>query len=100
MMGGAGTTTVREILLGLASFVSVRIMPILVGLAILAFLYNMISFLYNSDNEKQREQFKKYMVNSVFAMFVLVSIWGIVGLGTKTLWGSKPIIPQLPTSDR
>lgn len=95
-----GTTTFREILMGVASFISSKIMPLLVAIAILYFLWNMIHFISNSGNERERETFRNYMVNSLIALFILISMWGIVGLGTRTLFGSKPFIPQLPTSDK
>lgn len=96
-MTGGGTTSLRLILNSVAAFVSGKVMPILVGIAILAFLYNMVYFIAKSGNEQERETFKSYMVNSLIAMFILVSVWGIVGLGTQTLLGTKPFIPQLPT---
>lgn len=92
------TTTFREILNGIASFVSDRIMPLLVAVAVLIFIWNLIHFIANAGNERERETFKNYMVNAVFALFILLSIWGIVGVGTRTLFGTKPFIPQLPTS--
>lgn len=100
MFDGTATTSIREILNGIGSFINTKIMPILVGLAILFFIYNVISFIANSGNERQREVFRRYIINSLAAMFILISIWGIIGLGTQTLLGSKPFIPQLPTSDR
>lgn len=93
----SGTTTLGDILTGVATFISGTIMPILVGIAILYFLYNLIYFIANSGNEQERTQFRKYMVNALIALFILTSLWGIVGLGTRTLFGSKPFIPQLPT---
>ncbi len=95
-----GTTTIREILNSIGALVSTRIMPILVGIAILYFLYNMIYFIAKSDNEQERTIFRNYMINSLIAMFILVAMWGIVGLGTRTLFGTKPFIPQLPTSSQ
>lgn len=100
MMLDGPTTSIREILNGISSFMSTKIMPILVGLAILIFIRNIIVFIASSGNEKKREQFRKYMVNSLAAMFILISIWGIIGLGTQAFFQSKPFIPQLPTSDR
>ena len=98
-MNGGSTTTIGAILNGVASFINTKIMPILVGLAILAFLYNLIYFIAKSGSDQERLTFRNYMVNSLIALFILVSIWGIVGLGTRTLFGTKPFIPQLPTSD-
>jgi uncharacterized membrane protein len=100
MPGGPATTSIREILMGVANFIGGKIMPILVALAILTFLVNIISFIASSGNERKRETFRNYMINSLIAMFILISIWGIVGLGTRTLFGTKPFIPQLPTSDQ
>lgn len=95
-----GTTTLRDILVGIASFVSGTIMPILVALAVLFFLYNLIYFIAKSGNEQERTMFRNYMVNALIALFILVSLWGIVGLGTRTLFGTKPFIPQLPTASQ
>ena len=95
----SGTTTIRDILNGVAGFVNTKLMPILVALAVLAFLVNMIYFLAKSGSEQDRLTFRNYMINSLIALFILVSIWGIVGLGTRTLFGTKPFIPQLPTCE-
>jgi hypothetical protein len=59
---------------------------------------NLVYFIARSGSDKDRLTFRNYMVNSVIALFILISIWGIVGLGTRTLFGTKPFIPQLPTS--
>lgn len=100
MMTTETTMTIRDILNGIGTFVSGTIMPILVGLAILFFLYNLIYFILKSDNEQERATFRNYMINSLFALFILVTMWGIVGLGTRTFFNSKPFIPQLPTEDK
>lgn len=94
----AGTTTIGGMLTAIAGFISGTIMPILVALAVLFFLYNLIYFIAKSGNEQERTMFRNYMVNSLIALFILVSLWGIVGLGTRTFFGTKPFIPQLPTS--
>lgn len=92
-----GATSIREILNGVGAFVSTKIMPILVGLVIIVFLWNMIRFLAKQGSETERESFRKYTLNALVAIFILLSMWGIVGLGTRTLFGTKPFIPQLPT---
>ena len=91
--------SIGEILTAIVRFVSETLMPILTGLAFVAFLYNLSYFIYNSDNKNEQVQFKRYMVNSVIALFILLSAWGIVGLGTRAFFNGKPYIPQLPTQD-
>lgn len=92
--------SIRDILNGIGTFLSSTIMPILVSLAVLFFIGNLIYFISQSGNEVEREKFKSYMINSLIALFILISIWGIVGIGTRSLFGTKPFIPQLPTSTR
>jgi hypothetical protein len=54
MPGGPATTSIREILMGVANFIGGKIMPILVALAILTFLVNIISFIASSGFESGR----------------------------------------------
>lgn len=91
--------TFREIVTTIVQFIGVRIMPILVALALLAFFFNLIIFIIKMDSPTERQQFKKYSVNALVGLFIMLTVWGIVGIATRTLhWGL--VIPQLPTSDR
>ena len=73
-------------------------MPLLVSLGVIYFIVNMIYYIYNMNNEAKRTEFRKYTINSIIALFVILSVWGIVGLGTSTLFQKSPAVPQLPTN--
>lgn len=48
----------------------------------------------NPNNEEKRKQGKQYMIWGIIALFVMVSIWGLVAILTNT-FGIKLLIPQL-----
>lgn len=81
------------------NWLSKTIIPIIVAIAVLYFFYNLIFYILNSGNEKERENFKTYSINALLALFVLLCVWGIVGIFTNTFFQKQPVIPQLPTSD-
>lgn len=68
-------------LLALAQTLVTRLVPFAVGLAVLAFFWFLIEFIWKgkSDPAKQQESMKG-MGLSIIALFVMVSIWGLVGL--------------------
>ncbi|MBP6888689.1 MAG: hypothetical protein KBC21_03215 [Candidatus Pacebacteria bacterium] len=57
-----------------------RLVPFLVGLAVLAFFWYLVIFIWKgSENPKERAEGIKGMGWSIVALFVMVSIWGLVG---------------------
>lgn len=53
------------------------IIPITISLALLFFIWKLIG-LIRSEDENTREEAKKGMWGSIIAMFVIISIWGII----------------------
>ncbi len=52
--------------------------PIAVALAVLFFIWGLAVFILHSGDEKSAEEGKRKMFWGVLALFVIVSIWGIV----------------------
>jgi uncharacterized membrane protein YidH (DUF202 family) len=67
---------------------------LLIGLAMLYFIWGIVQFIGNSGDEKGREEGKQRMLWGIIALFVIVSLWGLVGLLQKTFltdgYGDKP----------
>lgn len=74
------------------------VVPLLMGLAMVGFIYGVIKYFLNPDNEEKRKGGKTFMLWGIITLFVLVSIWALVGLFTNTFLpsGSKTVIPALP----
>jgi len=64
--------------------------PVVGGLALLYFFWGLAKLVLNAGDEKGREEGKQIMKWGIVALFVLVSIWGIVIFIQRTL-GVTPI---------
>ncbi len=88
-------------LLALAQKIVSNLVPFAVGLAVLAFFWFLIGFIFKGgDSPADKSAGLKGMGYSVLALFVMVSIWGIVGFFGSILGvgqgGSVPI-PGIPS---
>jgi heme/copper-type cytochrome/quinol oxidase subunit 4 len=74
--------------------------PLLIGVAVVSLFVGMVMFLWKGrDGEKEHEKWLKFMGMSILALFVMVSIWGLVGfiggiLGINQ--GGRVPVPALP----
>lgn len=86
-------------LLGLAQTLVSRAVPFLVGVAVVVFFWFLIKFIVQSADPAVKASSLKGMGLSIVAIFVMVSIWGIVGLLGSIMGvgqgGSIPI-PAVP----
>lgn len=58
-------------------------------LAFVAFFYGLAVFIFNAGDEKKVEEGKSWMIWSIIAVFVLVTIWGIIGLLQRTVGNTE-----------
>lgn len=66
-------------LITLAGVILSRLVPLLIGVAMLAFFWFLIEFIWKGkDSSDEQAKGKKGMMYSILAIFVMVSIWGIV----------------------
>jgi sterol desaturase/sphingolipid hydroxylase (fatty acid hydroxylase superfamily) len=78
--------------------ISKGVVPIVVGLALVAVFWNLARYIIKSDNETERERFAGYALWSLIAFFVALSVFGIVKILGNTLLGNpNTAIPQFPT---
>lgn len=67
----------------------------LMVLALLFFLFNVFKLVFANGNSESIEEAKSFMVYGIIALFVMVSVWGLVNILTSTLFGGSFIVPQL-----
>lgn len=76
------------------------IVPIMVTLALIYFIYGLAEYISVSGNEAKKAEGKNIMIYGTIAMFMIVSIWGVVQFIGKTVGVSEvttqksPAIPQ------
>lgn len=71
------------------------IIPFLFILATVAFIWGVFQFYLNPENEEKRKKGKSFIIGGLIALFVMLSVWGIVKIFTGT-FGLSNTIPQLP----
>jgi len=84
---------VLEWVLGL---VNSYFIPILIGLALISFFWRNVVALAKKDELAQKAELKWYLFWGVIALFVMVSVWGLVGILADT-FGIQNAVPQLDT---
>jgi len=76
------------------------LVPLMVSIAVLLFLWGIVKFIANIGNEEARKAGKELMIWGMVAIFVMVSFWGIIGyvqqslglIGQPVITGSAPVV--------
>ena len=70
-------------------------MGVLYAAAFAVFFWGIVLFILNTDDDKKRAEGKQWMMWGVIALFVMVTLWGIVEVLVGTFHLSNTVIPQL-----
>ena len=69
------------------------LVPVLIVAGVVYFLWGVLQFVSAGDDEEGRKAGRNRMIHGVIAIFVMASIWGLVGLlGTLTGVGVGSVI--------
>ncbi len=83
--------------LGTISGIINAIIPIILALAVLAFFWGLMTYLFSGDSTENKGKGINIMIMGIIAIFVMVSIWGIIRVlqSTFKVDKAKPIIPDV-----
>ena len=59
------------------------------------FMWNAIMLIRNATNEKLRGEYKNAMMWGLLALFVMVSVWGIIAIMGGIVGTNTSVIPQI-----
>jgi heme O synthase-like polyprenyltransferase len=88
-------TNIGELLGVFLCFIGSYIIPILFSVAFLYFILNIIETIRKANVEKERKDAQKTLMISIIALFVMVSVWGIVKILSSTLGLGGSFVPQV-----
>lgn len=71
------------------------VIGVLYALAFVAFFWGISLFIFNTNDDKKRQEGKAWMMWSIIALFVMITVWGLVELLVNTAGISPLIIPRL-----
>ena len=96
----AATTNFKELInnVFIAGIIK-PLVPFLIGLAVVVFIYGVLILMFSEGGEK-KEEGKQYMLWGIIGIFVMVSVWGLVAILTSSFGlenTPKNINIQVPT---
>ena len=76
-----------------------RVIPVIIGAALVFFLFGLARFILNAGDVKAQETGKNLMIWGIVALTVMVSVWGIVKFmkESSNLDNVPPNLPQIRT---
>lgn len=69
------------------------IIPFLFSIATAAFIWGIIQFYLNPENEEKRKKGKSFIIGGLIALFVMTSMWGIIRIFSGT-FHTGTVIPS------
>ena len=84
-------TDFKSVIMCTVDFLEGRIVPILIALAMLVFIWGVLKFIRNAGDESERETGKQVMLWGLVGLFVMVCVWSLVAI----LAGGIISIPQI-----
>jgi len=74
------------------------VVPLFIAAAVVVFLWSVLKYINSGDNAETREQAKSLMIYGVIAIFVMVSVWGLVGVLRNMFTLNGNVLPVDPNS--
>jgi len=68
-----------------ACIITKILVPLAIVLELVLFISGIVRYIANADNETERSKGNKFMIWGLIALFVTLSVWGIIGLISNTL---------------
>lgn len=72
--------------------------PLLIAVAVVVFLYGVVKYITAGGSEEKRAEARMTMIYGIIGLFVMVAIWGLVGILLNTFGiapGGRMDYPQL-----
>jgi hypothetical protein len=94
--GGTLLVNVEDLITSIGYLIGL-LLPITVAAALLAFFWGLAKFIYKGGDEEAKKEGRQLMIWGVVALFVMVSIWGLVGFIKYAIFGSSNVNSLSPT---
>ncbi|MBI2617937.1 hypothetical protein HYW58_00570 [Candidatus Kaiserbacteria bacterium] len=86
--------TLKSVLDTFSTLINAAI-PVVIALAVLYFFWGLAQYILNSADEEKKQEGRTIMIYGVIALFVMVSVFGLIRLLQETfnVKNQNPIIP-------
>jgi len=83
------------------NIISNIVIPLIIAIAGLYFMWGVVQYVTAGDSEEKRDSGRSMMVYGIVALFVMISVWGLVNLLADTFGLGNALdpgkIPEVPT---
>ncbi|MEN9649635.1 MAG: hypothetical protein RL094_602 [Candidatus Parcubacteria bacterium] len=93
--GSLGSVTSFGDLIVRISEILNRLIPLIISMTVLVFIWGVFKLVMAGDNADSRKEARSTITFGIVALFVMVSVWGLVNILKSSFFGSGLIIPQL-----
>ena len=95
----AASSTVGSVLATLIGYLN-YIVPALITIAVVYFIWGVITFMTSSDEEAKKMGRTK-IINGLIGLFIIVAFWGVIGLVKRSFdidnQTGQSVVPCVPT---
>jgi hypothetical protein len=77
--------SIQQIGMAIIEIIEVYLIPIVMSLGLLAFLWGVVQFIRKGGDPKEREQGRQFMLWGIIGLAVMASVWGLVRVLTNTI---------------
>ncbi len=93
--GAIDTSSIAGIFNSLTNLLQSAVVPFIFALALVYFLIGVLKYINAGESEEKAKEGRNVMIYGIIALFVMVSVFGIVQILTNT-FGFGFLVPQLP----
>ena len=72
------------------------VVPVLLGIAVVVFIWGVIRYITAGESDEKRKAGRNLMIYGIIAIFVIVSIWGLVAILQELTGTTGGVIPTIP----
>lgn len=74
------------------------LVPVLIAIALIAFFWGLVKYIWAAGDGDAQKQGKSIMVAGIIGLFLMVGIWGVIGILENTFTGNVKSVkpPQIP----
>ncbi|MFA6586162.1 MAG: hypothetical protein WCS86_03325 [Candidatus Paceibacterota bacterium] len=84
----------QDLLTYINCIINRSVIPLIFALATVMFVWGVVQYVINSDEEAKKEKGREFMVWGIIGLTVMFGIWGLVSILGNT-FGIENVIPQL-----
>ncbi len=83
-------TTAQNIVANVSTEIINPLIMLLFAAALVYFIYGVVQFIANADNEQARQKGKRHLMYAILGLVIMAGVWGILQLVINTLNVTPP----------